>query len=357
MIWLDHQASKVEGERTMQMFQILDKFPRIRLMAAPTPIQRLERLEQWLGDRRQGVAIWVKRDDLMGLGGGGNKLRKLEFLLGQAQSEGCDTVIALGGVQSNFARLAAAACARSGLACELVLAQMVPRFDDLYRKNGNVLLDDLFGARLHILSNGDDPKQFAENRAAEITASGGRAFVATLGGSTPVGCLGYVDCAFEIAAQSADLDIAFDRIVIPNGSGGTHAGLAAGMIMSGNDAARVRAYCVVSPQEFAISVTADKVNAVLELLSAGERVDSKDLTISDGQLGDGYGIPTTAMVDAVKTLARSEGLLLDPVYGGKAFAGLLSDIQDGNIAPGSKVLFVMTGGTPALYAYAGVFGH
>ncbi|MGO4440677.1 D-cysteine desulfhydrase family protein [Rhizobium sp. RAF56] len=341
----------------MQISSILDKFPRVRLMASPTPIQRLERLEQALGDRRREVAIWVKRDDLMGLGGGGNKLRKLEFLLAQARSEGCDTVIAIGGVQSNFARLTAAACARSGLACELVLAQMVPRIDDLYHKNGNVLLDNLFGARLHVLSTGDDPKQFAESRADEIAASGGRAFIATLGGSTPVGCLGYVDCAFEIAAQSAEMDIAFDRIVIPNGSGGTHAGLAAGMIVTGSSASRVRAHSVVSSRESTMSATADKVNAVLELLSVEKRVEPDELNVSGGQLGDGYGIPTAAMVDAVRTVARSEGLLLDPVYSGKAFAGLLSDIEDGAIPPRSNVLFVMTGGTPALYAYADVFAH
>lgn len=331
---------------------LLDPFPRVRLVQGPTPIQRLDRLEQVLGGRLRGVSVWAKRDDLMELGGGGNKLRKLEFLIGQAKDEGCDTIVAVGGVQSNFARLAAAACARTGLACELVLAQMVPRDSTIYQDNGNVLLDRLFGARVHILAKGEDPVAFANDRSAEISAAGRKAFMATLGGSMPVGCLGYVDCAFEVAMQSARMAVKFDEIVIPNGSGGMHAGLAAGMVIAGGDPSRIRAYTVLSPKEAAVSATVDKVNAVLALLSKEARVDAADLTISGGQLGGGYGIPTPAMVEAVRITGQSEGLLLDPVYGGKAFAGLLSDIEEGVIASGSKILFVMTGGSPGLYAYA-----
>jgi D-cysteine desulfhydrase len=331
---------------------LLKRFSRVRLMQAPTPIQRLSRLEQMLEDRRRGVSIWAKRDDLMELGGGGNKLRKLEFLIGQAKSEGCDTIIAIGGVQSNFARLAAAACARTGLACELVLSQMVPRESEIYQANGNVLLDQLFGARLHILAKGDDAGGFAAHLASDVAPSGRKAFVATLGGSTPVGCLGYVDCAFEIAAQASEMGLTFDQIVIPNGSGGMHAGLAAGTVIAGGDPSLICAHTVLSPADTSIIATVDKVNAVLEVLSRRERVSPKNLTINGSQLGGGYGIPTPDMVEAVRLVGRSEGLLLDPVYGGKAFAGLLSDIAGGIIAPGSNVLFLMTGGSPGLYAYA-----
>jgi D-cysteine desulfhydrase len=288
----------------------------------------------------------------MELGGGGNKLRKLEFLIGQAKAEGCDTIVAIGGVQSNFARLAAAACARTGLACELVLAQMVPRESEIYQDNGNVLLDRLFGARVHFLGKGEDASAFASGRASEIASSGRKAFVAVLGGSTPVGCLGYVDCASEIAAQSADLAVAFDAIVIPNGSGGMHAGLVAGMVVNGDDPSRIKAHTVLSPSAACILSTADKVNAVLGLLFRQERVEPDEVNVGGSQLGGGYGIPTTEMVEAVKLVARSEGLLLDPVYGGKAFAGLLSDIEGEIIQPGSNVLFLMTGGSPGLYAYA-----
>jgi L-cysteate sulfo-lyase len=331
---------------------ILNRFPRVRLMSGPTPIQRLDRIKQFLGERRRGVSIWAKRDDLMELGGGGNKLRKLEFLIGQAKSEGCDTIIAIGGVQSNFARLAAAACARTGLVCELVLAQMVPRDSEIYQANGNVLLDRLFGARVHLLGTGDDASAFATGRASEIASSGGKAFVAVLGGSTPVGCLGYVDCAFEIATQSTDMGIEFDTIVIPNGSGGMHAGLVAGTVINGGDPSRINAHTVLSPADACALSTVDKVNTVLGLLSTKERVEPTDVNVSGTQLGGGYGIPTREMVEAVKIVGRSEGLLLDPVYGGKAFAGLLSDIESEVLKPGSNVLFLMTGGSPGLYAYA-----
>ncbi|MDF1631283.1 D-cysteine desulfhydrase family protein [Mycoplana sp. MJR14] len=333
----------------------LRSLPRERLINGPTPIQRLARLEEILGNRSRGVSIWAKRDDLMELGGGGNKLRKLEFLIGQAKKEGYDTLVVTGGVQSNFARLAAAACARTGLACELVLAQMVPRDTEIYQANGNVLLDRLFGARVHILNPGDDAGAYATRRVQEIDKTGRRAFVAPLGGSTTVGCLGYVDCAFELARQSAEIGVRFDQIAIPNGSGGMHAGLAAGLIIAGLHPSLIAAHTVLSPAEKCLSATAEKIDAVLQFLSVDARVASTDLRVSGAELGDGYGLPTHSMIDAVGLLARSEGLLLDPVYGGKAFAGLLSDIESGAVAPQSSVLFIMTGGSPGLYAYADAF--
>lgn len=323
-------------------------------MQGPTPIQRLVHLEEVLGERRRGVSIWAKRDDLMELGGGGNKLRKLEFLIGQAKAEGCDTLVATGGIQSNFARLAAAACARTGLACELILAQMVPRTTEIYQANGNVLLDRLFGARVHILNRGDDGGAHATRRVQELAEAGKKAFVAPLGGSTTVGCLGYVDCAFELSRQSTEIGVTFDHIVIPNGSGGMHAGLAAGMVIAGSHPSRIAAHTVLAPADKCLSATVEKVAAVLELLSINARLTPADLRISGTQLGDGYGMPTHSMVDAVELLASTEGLLIDPVYGGKAFAGLLSDIESGAIEPQSNVLFIMTGGSPGLYAYADV---
>ncbi|MCY1745885.1 D-cysteine desulfhydrase family protein [Ensifer sp. SL37] len=332
----------------------LQSFPRERLMKGPTPIQRLARLEEALGERSSGVSIWAKRDDLMELGGGGNKLRKLEFLLGQAKAEGCDTLVVTGGVQSNFARLAAAACARTGLGCELVLAQMVPRTTEIYQANGNVLLDRLFGATVHILDPGDDASAYAKSRVDELAETGRKALLAPLGGSTTIGCLGYVDCAFELARQSDEMGVAFDQIVIPNGSGGMHAGLAAGLVIVGSHPSRISAYTVLSPADKCLPATADKVNAVLERLASDARVSADDLRISSAELGEGYGMPTSGMIGAVELLARSEGLLTDPVYGGKALAGLLSDIESGAIAPKSNVLFIMSGGSPGLYAYADV---
>jgi D-cysteine desulfhydrase len=290
----------------------------------------------------------------MEIGGGGNKLRKLEFLIGQAKAEGCDTVVATGGVQSNFARLTAAACARVGLACELVLAQMVPRRTEIYQANGNVLLDRLFGAQVYLLNPGDDAGAYAARRVDAIAETGRKAFVAPLGGSTTVGCLGYIDCAFEIARQSAEIGVAFNRIIVPNGSGGMHAGLAAGSVIAGVHPSHISAHTVLAPVDKCLSATAEKVNSVLSLLTVDVRVTSDDLRISGAQLGEGYGMPTRSMVEAVERLASSEGLLIDPVYGGKAFAGLLSDIESGTIEPQSTVLFIMTGGSPGLYAYADV---
>ena len=339
----------------MSLSQALNRLPRCALLDGSTPIQRLHRIEAALGSSSNGVRIYVKRDDLMSLGGGGNKLRKLEFLLGDAAAAGADTIIATGGRQSNFARLTAAAAARSGLACELVLARMVKRDGDEYDRNGNVLLDDLFGARIHDLPAGVDATGFAEKRAGDLRRAGHPAYVALLGGSSPAGSVGYAACVLEIQEQSRDLDIDFAGIVVPNGSSGTQAGLVAGYRALGIDATRVKSYTVLAPAAAAIAATVEKANAVLTLLGYGASVTPDDVQLSGSQLGDGYGVSTPAMVSAVRLMASREGLLLDPVYGGKAFAGLLADISAGRYKAGDNVLFIMTGGSPGLYAYASDF--
>jgi L-cysteate sulfo-lyase len=339
----------------MSLSQALSLLPRRDLLEGPTPIQRLHRIEMALGSSLNGVRIYAKRDDLMSLGGGGNKLRKLEFLLGDAAAAGADTIIATGGRQSNFARLTAAAAAKLGLACELVLARMVLRSGDEYDRNGNILLDDLFGARIHDLPSGVDASRFAEERAGELRRAGHSAYVALLGGSSPVGSIGYAACALEIQAQSHDLDIDFVGVVIPNGSSGTQAGLVAGYRALGLDTTRVKSHTVLAPVGNALTATVEKANAALILLGFGASVNSGDVEISGGQLGAGYGVPTPAMIEAVRLMASQEGLLLDPVYSGKAFAGLLADISAGQYKAGANVLFIMTGGSPGLYAYASDF--
>jgi L-cysteate sulfo-lyase len=302
-----------------------------------------------------GVRLYAKRDDLMSLGGGGNKLRKLEFLLGDAVAAGADTIVATGGRQSNFARLAAAAAARLGLACELVLARMVPRSGDEYDRNGNVLLDDLFGARIHDLAPGVDSTRFADDRARELRLAGHIAYVATLGGSSSVGSAGYAACALEIQAQSNSLGVDFAAVVVPNGSSGTQAGLVAGYRALELDTTRVRGHTVLAPAANAAAATVEKANAVLTLLGLSGSVGPDDVNVSGGQLGAGYGVSTPAMIKAVRLMASQEGLLLDPVYGGKAFAGLLADVSTGSYRAGDSVLFIMTGGSPGLFAYASDF--
>jgi L-cysteate sulfo-lyase len=237
---------------------------------------------------------------------------------------------------------------------------MVPRGGDEYDRNGNVLLDDLFGARIHDLPAGVDSTHFAQERAEELRVAGHITYVATLGGSSPIGCVGYADCALEIQRQSNDLDVDFAAIVVPNGSSGTHARLAAGYRALGLDTTHVRSRTVLAPTAGAIAATVEKANSALTLLSFEASLSSNEVRVSGDQLGSGYGVSTPAMVEAVRLMARREGLLLDPVYGGKAFAGLLADISGGQYEAGDNVLFVMTGGSPGLYAYASDFlgaGH
>lgn len=339
----------------MHLSRSLDRLPRRTLLEGPTSIQRLARIEDALGSSLNGVRLYAKRDDSMALGGGGSKLRKLEFLLGDAAAAGADTLVVTGGRQSNFARLAAASGARLGLACELVLSRMVPRGGDDYDLNGNVLLDGLFGARLHDLPAGADSTRFAQARAEELRLDGRIAYVATLGGSSPVGSIGYAACALEIHEQSIALGIDFAAVVVPNGSSGTQAGLVAGYRALGLDATRVRSHSVLAPADSAKAATVEKANAVLRILGFDASVTADDVKVSGRQLGGGYGVSTPAMIEAVRLMASREGLLLDPVYGGKAFAGLLEDISAGKYAAGDNILFIMTGGSPGLYAYASDF--
>jgi len=285
----------------------------------------------------------------MALGGGGNKLRKLEFHLGRARSESIDTIITVGGLQSNHARLTAAAAAQMGLHCELVLTRVVRREDEDYERNGNVLLDALFGARLHVLNGTESALHYAEERARALRSDGRRVLVIPTGGSTGLGALGYARCAREIVEQAAGMDLAFAEVIVPNGSGGTQAGLITGFTAIGRDPIKVRGFGVLAPEDRARAVTVELVKEACGLL--GVDVPSEPVDVDNSQLGAGYGQPTDDMIDAVRLLARSEGLLLDPVYSGKAFAGLMRDIHAGRYKAGENVLFVMTGGQPGLHAY------
>jgi L-cysteate sulfo-lyase len=324
--------------------------PTYRLLEGRTPIQPLARLSDNLK-----VNVFVKRDDLTGLGTGGNKLRKLEFVFGEAHSRNADTIITVGARQSNHARLTAAAAAKAGLRCELVLNRAVNRSDADYIDNGNVLLNDLLGVVVHDLPGSSDVQRFANNRAEELRSDGHVVYVCPLCGSSPVGCLGYAKCALEIRAQEEDLGLVFDEIVVPNGSGGTHAGLVAGEVLLGNTASRIRAHAVLSDAGRSREITLEKANLTLSLVRPGCEIVAGDLNLSGDALGSGYGIPTQAMASAVRMLASTEGLFIDPVYGGKAFAGLLADIEAGRYQHGQNVLFIMTGGLPGLFAYRDAF--
>jgi D-cysteine desulfhydrase len=333
-----------------EMRSRLDDFPRFRLLDGPTPIQRLARLEQVLGSATGGARLWVKRDDVMGVGGGGNKLRKLEFLIGEAVAQGCDTFITTGGLQSNHARQSAAAAARAGLACELMLSDVVPRHDEAYRTNGNLLLDDLFGATVHRLPGDVNALTAAQTRAEEIGREGRKAYVVGSGGSSPLGCLGYAVCAAEILEQEQAANRRFEAIVVPNGSAGTHAGLAAGLSAAGDDLYRILSFTVLAPLDKAIEDTRRLASEALHLIAPDRNLADDAIRVDGSQRGEAYGLPTDAMLNALRIMARSEGLLLDPVYSGKAFAGVLAGMRNG-VWEDRDVLFVMTGGTPGLFAY------
>src|SRR6202521_390505 len=320
----------------------LTRMRRVALVDAPTPIQPLKRIAEVMGPALNGVKLYVKRDDLMSLGGGGNKLRKLEYLMGDAAANGCDTIIASGGIQSNFTRVAAAACARERVACELVLAPLVPETDDDYQHNGNTILNDLFNARVHILGRGESAADFARRRAEELTAQGRRPYLTPGGGSNSISALGYVRCTLELDTQLNANGIDDAIIVTANGSNGTHAGLLAGFKALGRPPHQLRAFTVLANAETSRNSTLAMANGTLALLGASDRLDIDDVRIADDQRGQGYGLVTDAMIEAVRLMASCEGLLLDPVYSGKAFAGVIGDVRSGRYPAGSSVVFLLT---------------
>ncbi len=326
----------------------LARFPRRRYTPGPTAIERLDHLSRELG----GPEIWIKRDDLTGLTGGGNKTRKLEFLVADALAQGADTLVTQGAVQSNHCRLTLAAAVREGLKCRLVLEQRVA---GSYRADasGNNFLFDLLGVEeVRVVDAGTDMEAAMREVAADLSAQGRRGYVIPGGGSNPLGALGYVACAEEILQQSFDTGVAFDHVVCASGSAGTHAGLLVGLLgcnagipLTGINVRRPRA-----EQEGNVHALAERTAALLGLPS----VPRDAVTALDRWVGPGYSLPTAEMVEAVRMLARLEGVLLDPVYTGKAMAGLIGLVREGVFKAGERVLFVHTGGSPALYAYQDV---
>jgi len=322
----------------------LARFPRRHLVHGPTPLEPLERLSAALG----GPTLFVKRDDCTGLALGGNKTRKLEFLVADALAAGADTLVTAGGVQSNHCRQTAAAAAKHGLRCELVLARNVASNNPHYDRTGNVLLDRMFGATLNFVGRDSDFPTELENMAEAVRARGGRPYVIPIGGSTPVGALGYVACGQELLQQAAALPVVVDAVVHCSGSGGTQAGLLNGLAGSGVPVIGVS--CAAPAPEIEAMVLA-LANATAEKLGGGTRFTPADVEVVDGYVGPGYGVPTPEMLEALEMCARLEGLLLDPVYTGKAMAGLIGLVRGGRFKPSETVVFIHTGGVPALFAY------
>jgi D-cysteine desulfhydrase family pyridoxal phosphate-dependent enzyme len=316
--------------------------PRVPLGQWPTPLDECPRLSGALG----GPRILVKRDDVNGLGMGGNKLRKLEFALGRALADGMDTVITFGGVQTNHGRLTAAACARLGLRCELVLTRGVPMSGDAYDKSGNVLLDRLYGANVHVCADDVETGETYDRLLAGLRAEGRKVATIPVGGSDAVGVLGYVNAAAELHEQLAGRHV--DRIFVAVGSAGTAAGLAAGISLLGWQV-ELEAACVSHTAEESDADIRRLVGDVAALL--GTAVEPR-VRVTDTQVGPGYGVPTPEMWDAVRLFARTEGITLDPVYSGKAAACLAEAVRTGAVGTDETVVFLHTGGLPGLFAYA-----
>ncbi len=329
---------------------LLSRFPRVRLCHGPTPLEPMERLGAVLG----GPRLFIKRDDCTGLATGGNKTRKLDFLMGAALAEGADLVITQGAVQSNHVRQTAAAAARLGLACRILLERRVPDVGADYETTGNVFLDRLYGAEIAFRPAGLDMNAECEALAEELRGEGHKPYVIPGGGSNPTGALGYVSCALELVAQANDTGLTIDRIVHATGSAGTQAGLLAGLegVSAGIEVLGISVRQPKARQEETVHRLA---NATAEHLGLASGVARHRVMADDGYVGPGYGQPTTAMVEAINLTARTEGILLDPVYSGKGMAGLIGLIRQGAFAADETIVFLHTGGAAALFAYQELF--
>jgi len=321
--------------------QNLTRFPRLEFIGAPTPLEYLPRFSDYLGRE-----IYIKRDDVTPMALGGNKLRKLEFLAADALREGADTLITAGAIQSNHVRQTAAVAAKLGLHCVALLENPIGTRAENYLTNGNRLLLDLFNAQIEMCDALTDPVAQLAELATRIEAQGFRPYVIPVGGSNALGALGYVESALEIA-QQCEGAVELSSIVVASGSAGTQAGLAVGLEQ-------------LMPEAELIGVTVSrkrdeqkpKVVALQQAIARELEVEATaDIVLWDEYFAPGYGTPNEEGVEAIKLLARLEGILLDPVYTGKAMAGLIDGINQNRFKDQGPILFIHTGGAPALFAY------
>ena len=331
----------------------LSRFPRRRYTFGSTPLEPLPRFSAQLAARCPGGVgpeVWVKRDDLLGLFPGGNKTRKLEFLVADALAVGADTLVTCGAPQSNHCRITLAAAAKEGLKCRFVIEERVP---GSFREgaSGNHFMFRLIGVEaLTLVPAGSDMAAAMEQVAQQVARDGGRAYVIPGGGSNALGGLGYVACAQELQQQCFEIGLHFDRLVVGSGSSGTHGGLVAGVLGNHIDLPIVGIGVSRDPADQEPLVHRE-AQAVADLLGLGLTVPREAVRTVGGYWQPKYSVPNARMVEAVQWLARSENLLLDPVYTGKAMAGLIGLAREGFFKPGERVLFLHTGGLPSLFAF------
>jgi L-cysteate sulfo-lyase len=326
------------------------RFPRIRLGHLPTPLEAMHNLTAVLG----GPRLWIKRDDCTGLSTGGNKTRKLEFLMAEAKALEADVVITQGATQSNHARQTAAAAAKLGMQCHILLEDRTGSTAAAYTDNGNVLLDRLHGATVERRPGGSDMQAEMDAVARRLRQQGRRPYVIAGGGSTPLGALGYVNAALELMNQSAEMGLRIDALVHATGSAGTQAGLVAGLCAM-NSPVRVLGIGVRAPREKQESMVYDLACNTWKLLGLPGDLPRAAVQANCDYVGGGYGVPTPGMVEAVTLLAGTEGLLLDPVYTGKGMAGLIDLVRKGQFDSTQNIVFLHTGGSAALFGYPSTF--
>jgi D-cysteine desulfhydrase len=319
----------------------LARLPRVPLLYGPTPLHPLDRLRAELGGEKRAPRLLIKRDDLNGVALGGNKLRKLEWLVGEARAQGADTLITAGAAQSNHCRLTAAAASLSGMDAHLCLRGPEPA-----KHTGNLILDDYLSAHLHFAAPGTNVSDLMPPLADELRAQGKRPYIIPIGGSNAVGAVGYAAAVLELAAQMPHADY----LVVATGSGGTQAGLEIGVRLAGRKT-KVIGIGVAEPDNVSWNVdVADLANVVAERLGSDLRLTPDDIECPMDWMGPYYAAPTPGCEAALRRLARVEGVFTDPVYSGKAVHALLDMVVAGRFAPTDTIIFWHTGGTPALFA-------
>jgi 1-aminocyclopropane-1-carboxylate deaminase len=333
----------------------LDAFQRVPLLFGPSPIHRLERLTEHLGGE---VEIWAKREDCnSGLAYGGNKVRKLEYLAAEALAQGCDTLVSIGGVQSNHTRQVAAVAARLGLGCVLVQEHWVAWPDPGYETVGNILLSRIMGADVRLDPSGFDIgiRKSWEEALASVEERGGKPYAIPAGASDhPLGGLGFARWAEEVAGQERELGLFFDTVVVCSVTGSTQAGMIAGFAAQEADRA-VLGIDGSATVEQTWAQIARIARFTAEATGLGRELDDSEIVLLDEWHAGTYGIPDEKTIAAIRLCARLEGVLTDPVYEGKSMAALIDLVESGRIAPGSRVLYAHLGGQPALNAYGGAF--
>ena len=328
----------------------LARYPRRFLAHLPTPLERLDRLTKELG----GPEIWIKRDDCTGLSTGGNKTRKLEFLMAEAELQGADMVMTQGATQSNHARQTAAFAAKLGMACHILLEDRTGSNNANYNHNGNVLLDHLHGATTEKRPNGLDMNAEMEKVADGFRAEGKTVFTIPGGGSNPTGALGYVNCALEMLAQFNERGLKVDHIVHATGSAGTQAGLITGL-KAMNAQIPLLGIGVRAPKPKQEENVYNLAVATAEKLGCPGVVAREDVVANTDYVGVGYGIPTESGLEAIAMFAELEAILLDPVYSAKGAAGFIDLCRKGHFKKGERVVFLHTGGSVALFGYDAAF--